>query len=68
MRSHPLEETLALGGAANPLVYMNVTRKFVTNYATVHGNRGPIGQIIKLRTPPGRERSNLFESGTIDGK
>jgi hypothetical protein len=35
-----------------PLVTMNVTRKFMTNYATVEGNRGPMGQIIKLRTYP----------------
>jgi hypothetical protein len=63
MRSHPLKETLALGGAANSLVYMNVTRKFVTNYATVRGNRGPIGQIIKLRTPPGPREIELIRIG-----
>ena len=49
-------------------VTMGMTRKFITNYAIVQGGRGPIGQIIKLRTPPGRERSNLFESETIAGK
>ena len=35
-----------------PLVTMDMTRKFMTNYATVQGNRGPMGQIIKLRTYP----------------
>lgn len=35
-----------------PLVTMDMTRKFMTNYATVSGNRGPMGQIIKLRTYP----------------
>jgi len=35
-----------------PLVTMDMTRKFVTNYATVQGSRGPMGQIIKLRTYP----------------
>jgi hypothetical protein len=35
-----------------PLVTMDMTRKFITNYATVQGNRGPMGQIIKLRTYP----------------
>jgi hypothetical protein len=35
-----------------PLVTMDMTRKFMTNYATVEGNRGPMGQIIKLRTYP----------------
>jgi hypothetical protein len=34
------------------LVTMDMTRKFMTNYATVSGNRGPMGQIIKLRTYP----------------
>ena len=35
-----------------PLVTTDMTRKFFTNYATVQGNRGPMGQIIKLRTYP----------------
>ena len=35
-----------------PLVTMDMTRKFMTNYATVQGSRGPMGQIIKLRTYP----------------
>jgi hypothetical protein len=35
-----------------PLVTMDMTRKFVTNYATVQGSRGPMGQIIKLRNYP----------------
>ena len=35
-----------------PLVTMDMTRKFITNYATVQGNRGPMGQIIRLRTYP----------------
>jgi len=35
-----------------PLVTMDMTRKFMTNYATVEGNRGPTGQIIRLRTYP----------------
>jgi len=35
-----------------PLVTMDMTRKFMTNYATVQGNRGPMGQIIKLRNYP----------------
>ena len=35
-----------------PLVTMDMTRKFMTNYATVEGSRGPMGQIIKLRTYP----------------
>jgi hypothetical protein len=35
-----------------PLVTMDMTRKFVTNYATVQGSRGPMGQIIKFRTYP----------------
>ena len=35
-----------------PLVTMDMTRKFITNYPTVQGNRGPMGQIIKLRTYP----------------
>ncbi len=34
------------------LVTMDMTRKFITNYATVQGNRGPMGQIIKFRTYP----------------
>lgn len=35
-----------------PLVTMDMTRKFMTNYATVQGSRGPMGQIIKLRNYP----------------
>jgi hypothetical protein len=35
-----------------PLVTMDMTRKFITNYATVQGSRGPMGQIVKLRTYP----------------
>jgi hypothetical protein len=35
-----------------PLVTMDMTRKFVTNYVTVQGNRGPMGQIIPLRNYP----------------
>jgi hypothetical protein len=35
-----------------PLVTMDMTRKFMTNYTTVEGNRGPMGQIIRLRTYP----------------
>ncbi|MGB2635012.1 MAG: DUF1254 domain-containing protein [Candidatus Acidiferrum sp.] len=35
-----------------PLVTMDMTRKFITNYATLQGNRGPMGQIIRLRTYP----------------
>ena len=31
---------------------MDMTRKFITNYATLQGNRGPMGQIIRLRTYP----------------
>jgi hypothetical protein len=35
-----------------PLVTMDMTRKFITNYSTVQGNRGPMGKIIKYRTYP----------------
>jgi hypothetical protein len=35
-----------------PLVTMDMTRKFFTNYANVQGSRGPMGQIIKLRNYP----------------
>ena len=35
-----------------PLVTMDMTRKFMTNYATVQGARGPMGQLIKLRSYP----------------
>src|SRR5215468_9717534 len=35
-----------------PLVTMDMTRKFFTNYATVQGSRGPMGQMIKLRNYP----------------
>jgi len=34
------------------LVTMDMTRKFMTNYATIQGDRGPMGQIIKLRNYP----------------
>jgi len=35
-----------------PLVTMDMTRKVLTNSATVEGSRGPMGQIIKLRAYP----------------
>ena len=35
-----------------PLVTMDMTRKVLTNSATVQGSRGPMGQIIKLRAYP----------------
>ena len=35
-----------------PLVTMDMTRKFMTNYATIQGSRGPMGQIIRLRNYP----------------
>jgi len=35
-----------------PLVTMDMTRKLMTNVATVEGSRGPVGQLIKLRTYP----------------
>ena len=35
-----------------PLVTMDMTRKFFTNYASVQGSRGPMGQIIRLRNYP----------------
>jgi hypothetical protein len=38
-----------------PLVTMDLTRKVMTNYATVQGARGPMGQIIKLRSYPAVE-------------
>jgi hypothetical protein len=38
-----------------PLVTMDMTRKFFTNYATVQGSRGPMGQIIRLRNYPAVE-------------
>lgn len=38
-----------------PLVTMDMTRKFMTNYATLQGSRGPMGQIIKLRNYPAVE-------------
>ena len=51
-----LEETVGTATDAYiygyPLVTMDMTRKFITNYATVQGSRGPMGQIIKLRTYP----------------
>ena len=34
------------------LVTMDMTRKFMTNYATIQSDRGPMGQIIKLRNYP----------------
>jgi hypothetical protein len=52
----------------NPLLTMDMTRKFITNFATVQGGRGPIRANHQLCTPPGRERSSLFESETIAGK
>jgi hypothetical protein len=35
-----------------PLVTMEMTRRVVTNVAEVHGTRGPMGHIIKLRQYP----------------
>lgn len=35
-----------------PLVTMEMTRRVVTNVATVEGTRGPMGQFIKLRQYP----------------
>ena len=35
-----------------PLVTMEMTRRIVTNVAKVEGTRGPMGQIIKLRSYP----------------
>jgi hypothetical protein len=35
-----------------PLVTVDMTRKFLTNYATVQGSRGPMGQLINLRSYP----------------
>ncbi|QOG23845.1 MULTISPECIES: DUF1254 domain-containing protein [Bradyrhizobium] len=35
-----------------PLVTMEVTRRVMTNVASVEGTRGPMGQFIKLRTYP----------------
>jgi hypothetical protein len=35
-----------------PLVTMDMTRKFITNYSSVQSSRGPMGQIIRLRTYP----------------
>jgi hypothetical protein len=35
-----------------PLVTMEMTRRVVTNVASVQGTRGPMGQIIKLRQYP----------------
>jgi hypothetical protein len=35
-----------------PLVTMEMTRRVVTNVAQVEGTRGPMGQIIKLRSYP----------------
>jgi hypothetical protein len=37
-----------------PLVTMDMTRKFITNYATVKAVVGRFGQIIKLRPPPAK--------------
>jgi len=35
-----------------PLVTMEITRRVVTNMASVEGTRGPMGQFVKLRTYP----------------
>jgi hypothetical protein len=35
-----------------PLVTMELTRRVITNVATVEGTRGPMGEIIKLRAYP----------------
>ena len=35
-----------------PLVTMEMTRRVITNAATVEGTRGPMGQIIKMRAYP----------------
>ncbi len=35
-----------------PLLTMDMTRKVMTNYAATQGNRGPMGQIIRLRSYP----------------
>ncbi|MGY4628717.1 DUF1254 domain-containing protein [Bradyrhizobium sp. USDA 4486] len=35
-----------------PLVTMEITRRVMTNKASVEGTRGPMGQFIKLRTYP----------------
>ncbi len=35
-----------------PLVTMEMTRRVITNAATVEGTRGPMGQIIKMRQYP----------------
>jgi len=35
-----------------PLITMDMTRKMMTNYTSLEGARGPMGQIIKLRTYP----------------
>lgn len=35
-----------------PLVTMEMTRRVITNTASVHGTRGPMGQFIKLRNYP----------------
>src|SRR5271165_2938338 len=35
-----------------PLVTMELTRRVMTNVASVGGNRGPMGQIVKARTYP----------------
>jgi hypothetical protein len=55
-KSPGLEETVSTATDAYiygyPLVTVDMTRKFFTNYATVQGSRGPMGRIIKLRTYP----------------
>ena len=35
-----------------PLVTMEMTRRVITNAASVEGTRGPMGQMIKLRQYP----------------
>lgn len=35
-----------------PLVTMDMTRKFLTNYSTLQGSRGPMGQLIRMRSYP----------------
>jgi len=54
----PLEGLEDLGVATDayvygyPLVTMELTRRVMTNVASVGGNRGPMGQIVKARTYP----------------
>ena len=35
-----------------PLVTMEMTRRIITNVAEAHGTRGPMGQLIKMRSYP----------------